>query len=548
MSGAPGARSSLDLLASLVDKSLVVAAPDPRGDMRYRLLETVAEYAGERLDESGRREAAERAHLTYYRELARTTEPLLRGPGQRDAVDRFQLEYENLRTALGRAVAARDEQEALCLALSLVWYWQMRDLRIEARTWCVEVMAMGPDPFAEPLRPAAPVWKSCIDAPPPMTGEILLEARRGVHLAHLACMDTEMESWQTTTSQAKLRQIAAAYEPGRPQTCRAPGLLWFFAVMMTSGDPGRVRTIIDANVDTCRRTPGYEWELASCLQMRANILANRADWAGSAFRDAAEALEIFQRLGDAWGAAEALSARAETHERLGAYEKAAADYEDAIEQAERLGARSQSAVLAARLGSVLLEGGDEERGERVLREVIAGEERAVNEAMHIARLFLAGWFCATGRRTEAREQLLLLREQFEFGHFAVFASFILGAEALLDAFDGHYAQALTGVRSALERATDPLSVAIAPQMRSFYLFIAATALCGVDGGSRATDAARCLGAADALLPPRHIPPRVEREARDLAMARTRGALGDAEFESAYAEGGGLSYEEATALV
>ncbi|MFH0175451.1 ATP-binding protein [Streptomyces cacaoi] len=545
--GSLGGRSSFDLLASLVDKSLVVAAPDPRGDMRYRLLETVAEYAGERLDESGRREAAERAHLTYYRELARTTDPLLRGPGQRDAIDRFQLEYENLRTALGRAVAARDEQEALCLTLSLVWYWQMRDLRLEARTWCVEVMAMGPDPFAEPLRPAAPVWKSCTDAPPPMTGEILTEARRGVHLAHLACMDTEMEAWQTSTSQTKLRLIAETYEPGQPQTCRAPGLLWFFAVMMT-GDPARIRTIIDASVDTCRRTPGYEWELASCLQMRANILANRADWAESAFRDAAEALEIFQRMGDAWGTAEALSARAEAHERLGAYREAAADYEDAIEQAERLGARSQSGVLAARLGSALLEAGDEERGERVLREVIAGEDRAVNEAMHIARLFLAGWLGATGRRTEAREQLRLLREQFDFGHFAVFDAFILGAEGWLDAVDGRSAQALTGIRAALGRATDPLSVAMAPQMRSFYLFIAATALSGVDGGSRAADAARCLGAADTLLPPSHVPPRVEREARDLAMARTRGALGDAEFESAYAEGGGLSYEEATALV
>ncbi|MDR6973490.1 putative ATPase/DNA-binding SARP family transcriptional activator [Streptomyces sp. 3330] len=552
--GAPGVRdvadegrSALDLLSSLVDKSLVVAAPDPRGDMRYRLLETVAEYAGERLDESGRRPAAERAHLTYYRELARTTEPLLRGPGQRDAIDRFQLEYENLRTALGRAVAARDEQEALCLTLSLVWYWQMRDLRIEARAWCVETMALSPDPFAEPLRRAAPVWKSCIDAPPPMTGEVLAEARRGVHLAHLACMDTEMEAWHTATSQAKLRLIADTYEPGLPQTCRAPGLLWFFAVVM-AGAPDRIRAIIDANVDTCRRTPGYDWELASCLQLRANILANRADWAGSAFRDAAEALEIFQRLGDAWGTAEALSARAEAHERLGAYREAAADYEGAIEQAERLGARSQSAVLAARLGSVLLEAGDEERGERLLREVITGEERAVNEAMHIARLFLAGWLAAIGRRAEAREQLHLLRQEFNFGHFAVFHSFILGAEAWLDAIDGRSAQALTGIRAALERAMDPLSVAIAPQMRSFYLFIAATALVGVDGGSRAADAARCLGAADTLLPPRHVPPRVEREARDLAMNRTRDALGDGPFESAYAEGGGLSYEEATALV
>ncbi|MER6694452.1 AfsR/SARP family transcriptional regulator, partial [Streptomyces minutiscleroticus] len=67
--------AALEALGSLVDKSLVVAAPAADGTMRYRLLETVAEYARERLEESGARAAAERAHLTYYRELARTTDP-----------------------------------------------------------------------------------------------------------------------------------------------------------------------------------------------------------------------------------------------------------------------------------------------------------------------------------------------------------------------------------------------------------------------------------------------------------------------------------------
>ncbi|WP_407697390.1 ATP-binding protein, partial [Streptomyces kebangsaanensis] len=151
--------AAFDALASLVDKSLVVAAPATDGEMRYRLLETVAEYAGERLDETGGRAEAERAHLTYYRELARTTDSLLRGPGQRAAIGRLEREYENLRTALRHAVAVRDEQEGLCLILSLVFYWQLRDARIEARTWCVEVMALGPDPFAEPVRRAAPVWR-----------------------------------------------------------------------------------------------------------------------------------------------------------------------------------------------------------------------------------------------------------------------------------------------------------------------------------------------------------------------------------------------------
>src|SRR5690606_11336569 len=62
--------AALESLASLVDKSLVVAAPSGDGEMRYRLLETVGEYAAERLDETGRRTEAIRAHLTYYRDLA----------------------------------------------------------------------------------------------------------------------------------------------------------------------------------------------------------------------------------------------------------------------------------------------------------------------------------------------------------------------------------------------------------------------------------------------------------------------------------------------
>lgn len=124
-----------DVLGSLIDKSLVVAAPTPDGQMRYRLLETVGEYAAERLDQAAERTAVERRHLVHYRELARVTDPLLRGHGQRAALDLLQLEYENLRTALRHAVAARDEHEALCLVVYLSWYWQMRDLRTEARHW-----------------------------------------------------------------------------------------------------------------------------------------------------------------------------------------------------------------------------------------------------------------------------------------------------------------------------------------------------------------------------------------------------------------------------
>ncbi|WP_456302498.1 AfsR/SARP family transcriptional regulator [Streptomyces tendae] len=544
--------AALDALGSLVDKSLVVAAPVTdrlSGDgMRYRLLETVAEYAGERLDETGGRAAAARAHLTYYRELARTTDPLLRGPQQLAAIERLEREYENLRTALRHAVAEHDEQEALSLSLSLVWYWQMRDLRVEARNWFVEVMALGPDPFAEPGTPARPVWERCTAAPPPMTGEVLAEARRGVHLAHLACMDTELDAWQNPAAQRKLRVIADTYEPGMPQTCSSPGLLWFYSVMLT-GDMDRLREIMDATLRTCRETPGYEWELAGGLQMRAQMLANRTDWAGDAVRDADESLEIYHRLGDAWGMAEALSGRAEARERVGEYRLAAADYRAAAQHAERLGAHAQVDILDARLGSVLLEAGDTERGERVLREVLdrtAGTGH--NGAMPAARLFLAGHLGMTGRTAEAGEQLRLLREEFSIAHFVVFDAFILAAEAWLATLEDRHEECLTRIRKSLERADDPLSAAIAPHMRSAYLTIGAMALARLDGGDRAADGARCLGAAEAMLPPGHVSTGMERDARGRAVERVREALGGEAYDAAYAEGGRLSPQEAVALV
>ncbi|MGW3678367.1 AfsR/SARP family transcriptional regulator [Streptomyces prasinus] len=541
----------LDVLGSLVDKSLVVAAPPADGagsdGMRYRLLETVAEYASERLDESGQRTGAERAHLTYYRELARTTDPLLRGPDQLAAIGRLEREYENLRTALRHALAARDEQEALCLTLSLAWYWQMRDQRIEARNWCREVMALGPDPFAEPVRPVPSLWRRCTDAPPPMSDEVLAEARRGVHLSHMACMDTELDDWMTPEAQRRLRVIAAVYAPGQPQICRPPGTFWAFALMLI-GEMGTLYKVVDEAVRTCRQTPGFDWELASNLQMRANFLANRSDWAGDALRDADEALEIYRRLGDAWGTAESLSARAEARERRGECALAAADYEEAIRYAERLGAHAQAAVLTARLGGVLLETGEEERGERLLREVIERRGGGHEPALPAARLFLTGWLGMTGRTADARDQLRALREEFRLSNYVVFDAFILGAEGWLDVVDGHDERALGTIREALAQSNNPLTLAIAAHMRASHLTMGATALAGVDGGRRARDAARCLGAADASLPPGHVAGRMEREVRDLAERRTRDALGDPAYETAYAEGGRLSPEEAAALV
>ncbi|WP_406100305.1 BTAD domain-containing putative transcriptional regulator [Streptomyces sp. NBC_01013] len=534
------------LLGSLVDKSLVVAAPAADGGMRYRLLETVGEYATERLDESGEREAVERRHLVYFRELARTTDPLLRGAGQRAAIELFRREYENLRTALRHAVAARDEQESLCLVISLSWYWQIRNLRSDALHWANAAAALGPDPFAPPVQPAPSIHERCTDAPPPMGPELLQEARRQVGLVQLVSMDHAMDEWTNEASMVRLRGIAAAYRAGQPQTCRSPASLWFFAVMLTGG-VADLRHLLDETVRAAREF-AFEWELAAALQMRANVTANRPDWAGAAHVDAAESLEIFGRLGDDWGMAEALSSRGEANEKTGDYARAAEDYQAAIGYAEKLGALAQVSVLRTRYASALTELDRGAEGEVILREVIAEGRHTGHEARPAARLFLALWLGRSGRTAEAREQFLELLEEFRSQTMAIFEGFVLGGLAWLDNQDENYAGALESGRKALLRLGDPLTQMVAPQMAVIHLVTLAWALGGLGEERGAALGARLLAAGRALLPEGHFQTSMERENFERAEALVRAALGDGAFEAAYAEGGGLSLEEATALV
>ncbi|MFB7258125.1 tetratricopeptide repeat protein, partial [Streptomyces nojiriensis] len=537
-----------DVLGSLVDKSLVVATPgaDGRG-MRYRLLETVGEYAAERLAETdGDREATEHRHLVHYRELARTTEPLLRGHGQRAATDRLATEYENLRTALRRAVAVRDADEALCLVHSLGWYWHMHDLRSESRHWAEAAATLGPNPFEPPFVPAEPVYERLVDTPPPYSGETRTEGWRALNLVLLASRDQTNETWNTPSVRALIDGVLATYRPGLPQTCRTPASLWIYAVMI-AGNPGLLQRVVDATVATAREL-GYRWELASALQLRANILANRADWAGDASRDADESLALFRELGDAWGCAEALSARAEALEKRGEYALAARDYREAIAYAERLGALAQVTVLRVRMAGTLTEAGRIEEAEQILTEVTARAQRYGNEAMPAARMFLAGILGRTGRIAEARGQLQLLRDEFAFGAFAIFDGFLLATMAWLDNRQGLYEEALDRLRHGMGTVMDPMARMVAPQMPAVYLLTAALSQVSLGGPRREYDAARLLGAYRAQLPPAHFPVTTEREDSARVQELTRAALGDAVYEKAYAEGGGLSLEEATALI
>ncbi|MEU0158909.1 BTAD domain-containing putative transcriptional regulator [Streptomyces sp. NPDC006261] len=537
-----------DLLGSLVDKALVVAAPGEDAEMRYRLLETVGEYAAERLAETGERAAVERSHLVHYRELARTTGPAMRGAGQRAAIAVIRREYENLRTAFRHAVAARDEHEALCLVLSLSWYWMLRDLRSDARQWAEAASSLGPDPFARPGVRAPSLPEPAIDRPPPMDGSQLAEARRGSALIQVASVDDAISAWSDAAGQERLMIIADAYRPGQPQTCRMPGTFWMYAIMFT-GDMDRTREALDETV-RASRAYGYEWELAAALQLRANFLAGHSGHADLARADAEESLGIFTRLDDDWGTAEALASRGEANERTGHFAEALDDYAAAVEYARKIGASSQVALLRARYAGPLAELGRLPEAEAALREVCEGGPPPSPESVAIARMHLAFVLGAQGRTAEAREQVDMIRARLTFGDVAVFDGFVFGVLAWLDNLEGGYTAALGNALTALRCSRERLSMMIAPHMPSGHLAAIARALAGsaAAGATGAcADAARLLGLQAALLPGGYVPTTVERRTLTEAEEAARVHLDEAAYARAYEEGGGLTLDEATAL-
>jgi predicted ATPase/DNA-binding SARP family transcriptional activator len=137
----------LELLGMLVDKSLVQASSFAAGLNRYRMLETIRQYAHEKLVESGQAEAARDRHLQYYLDLAKEVEWKVRGPDMRRIMERLEAELDNLRQALawsleGKSRPGWDPEPGLRLATALQWFWQLSSRFDESVQW-LELLLAG---------------------------------------------------------------------------------------------------------------------------------------------------------------------------------------------------------------------------------------------------------------------------------------------------------------------------------------------------------------------------------------------------------------------
>jgi predicted ATPase/serine/threonine protein kinase len=123
----------LDLLASLVDKSLIETEID-RGDLRYRLLDATRQYAMERCTEAGEDALMRTAHRAWCLALAEEAAEDLSGSRQRQCLDELDRNYENLCTAM-RAASTDAGFDDLRIAAALGHYWLVRGLVSEGSNW-----------------------------------------------------------------------------------------------------------------------------------------------------------------------------------------------------------------------------------------------------------------------------------------------------------------------------------------------------------------------------------------------------------------------------
>ena len=113
----------LDLLASLVNKSILLVEPQPDQDMRYRLLETIRQYACEKLDDAGENLPMHELHAGYYLDLVKLDGPndvTRQTPTWLRQVD---IDFPNIRAAMMWALESRAPEQAIAALLPLWWYW-----------------------------------------------------------------------------------------------------------------------------------------------------------------------------------------------------------------------------------------------------------------------------------------------------------------------------------------------------------------------------------------------------------------------------------------
>lgn len=273
----------LDLLTSLVDKSLVVYDGGTPGGERYYLLETIRQYAGDRLTESVDAEAAYMRHASWCLALAEEAEPQLVGPDAAMWLERLETEHDNLRAALSRyGQQAMGSAAGLRLAGALWRFWAIRGYSAEALRWLYSALERTKEYETIGDEEALGAWAKALK------GAGRLESRQGNHVVA-----------ETLYEQSLAIRRRLGDQEGIAHLLSDLGMS-----VSAQGDFVRARALLEESL-AIRRQLEDEGGVARCLNSLGNVSFNHGDYARARILYE-ESLAIKKSLNDQGGIASTL--------------------------------------------------------------------------------------------------------------------------------------------------------------------------------------------------------------------------------------------------
>ena len=297
----------LDTVGRLVQRSLIVA--EPGRTTRYRMLETLREFARERLSEAGEEQVFAERHARYFQTFAEQAGMALRGPGQRGALDRLRAEQPNIRVALSwLGGPSGDLDAALTMAGSLGLFWHL-GRHLEGRETLARLLTAGEASSAARARALQAVSiverpRACLVHPSPRCAETATES-------------LEIFEQLGDHSRAALSRVLLAVEG------------------VTGSDAQRSESLLEA----ARRQfdhDGDSWGQAVIGFVRMETALKRGD-EEAAVPTGRTAAAAFRELDDPWGLSAILYHLGWGLRQFGRYEDGARVLEEAIDVAASAG-------------------------------------------------------------------------------------------------------------------------------------------------------------------------------------------------------------------
>lgn len=341
-------RGILDLLSQLVRKSLVIL--EPSATSRYRLLETIREYALAKLDDSFETALYRTRHLNYFLKLAEELEPRLYGLDQRQWLDLLEMEHDNIRAALRWAAESDNGDAAMRLAIALDQFWFVRGYFTEARARLKVILDLPSASEPGFLERRARVLRLASKNARQQTDYAV-----AVPLAHAsveicrtlgdkegiaeALMNLGLIAWErgeyASARSFQTQSLAIRRELGnRPSM--ALSLMLLGTAIREGGDYAEGRRLIEEALAIQRELNQKQFIARALMHLGSTAIAQGDPAARSILE---EGLAIFRELGDKWGIGRVLHDLAQAFLRLGDYEVARTRFAESAAALAEIGDR-----------------------------------------------------------------------------------------------------------------------------------------------------------------------------------------------------------------